>query len=90
MLAYMCVGLHVKYILLLLLLLSINESVIFSTYFRKISEHQISWISDQWKLDSFCAKGRTDKHDEVYKLAFREKRLETGRIKQLAGLNTRI
>ena len=54
----MCIGLQVKYSLLLS---DFNETCIFSAYFGKILNYQIYKKSVQWEPSCFM---RTDRHDE--------------------------
>ena len=58
-----CIGLHVKYPLLLS---AFNETCIISTDFRNILKYQILWKSLQWELEcSMWTDGRMDRPDGV-------------------------
>jgi hypothetical protein len=59
---YMYIGLHVKYPLFLS---DFNESWIFSTGFKKVFKHQISWKSVQsWVIPWGRAGGQTDRQTD--------------------------
>ena len=66
----MYVGLHAKY---LLLLSDFNETWIFSTDFRKIPKHKISWKIRPVEAEVFQADSHTDEHTDMTKqtVAFR-------------------
>ena len=62
----MHIGLHLKYPLLS----DLNETRIFSTYFRKIIKYQISRHSNQWEpICSMRTDGRTDRQADMTKLS---------------------
>ena len=58
------IGLHIKYHLFLS---DLNGTRIFSTDFRKLLKHQISWKSVQW--EPICSM-RTDRRTDMTKLIF--------------------
>jgi len=55
-----------KKCILVLFLSDVNETWIFSTYFRKILKYQISWKSVEWEPSCYIrTHGQTGIHDEA-------------------------